>query len=160
MCVQNFYMVNIDVPAGAVAPLHDAQQEYYNDSSCVPSLIKKSSYAYDSHLTLAGQTTAILMLPLSELSACDFWWKLGEVQDAYYTCCESFLGLHPQLHATATECTCCSCDSRQPNIYICKNIIHYIFVPLNHCMGTEHEMVWLVHQSIQQRFNHCPHLVS
>ena len=41
-----------------------------------------------------------------------------------------------------------------------KTFIHYILVPLNHCMGTEHEIVWLVHQSIQQRFNHCPHLAS
>ena len=76
---------------------------------CVPFLIKKYSYAYDSHMTLAGQTTAILLLPLVIYLS---WvhvilMGLGEGQDAYcpadYTWCGSFLGLHPLLQHLLSE---------------------------------------------------------
>ena len=51
--------------------------------------------------------------------------------------------------ATSTECDCCSCDSRQHNTHTSKNMIHYIFVPLNHCMATELKIVCISEHSTE-----------
>ena len=143
-------------------PLSCKWQQHYDDtwkSWCVLPLPHHASknlptYTYGSHLT-AGQMTAVLLL--STWVECMWLFDEQWVKVKMTIVC---------LILWSTSATLLMWFTTAQYTHTSKNMIHYIFVPLNHCMATELEIVCISEHSTELQSSSPPghkqllHLVS